>query len=889
MSAPLPPPPPRADRFLAWFCDPDLLPDIQGDLHELYHLRAEAEGEMRARLRFWVDVVRSFRLYALRRPYSSNRAIGPIMWKNYLVVALRTLNKHRFYSALNIAGLAIGLAVCLLIFLFVRDERSYDTFFSAADRIVRVNAVFQTQDTYSEEARLAYPAADLLARDFPEVEEATRLVQIGQNQLLVYETERHYEPSVFFADSNFFAVFDFPFVAGNPATALQQPGSVVLTESVARKYFGDTDPIGATIRYNDRADLTVTGLLRDLPSNTHFTLGVLISRTSVTSIFGANIYQPLAQWGWPSTYTYLRLPEGYDWELLQAKLPAFMDRNEAQDALSLQLQPLTDLHLHSQRELEMKANGSATQVYAFTALALLILLIACINFMNLSTARATLRTREVGMRKVVGARRGQLIGQFLSESVLTTAVALLLALGLVHVALPAFSDFVGKDLAVGYLQDPWLLLTLAGLMLVVGLGAGSYPAFYLSAAQALAVLRGQGGLGRSSGAVRKGLVVTQFAISIILVVVTGVVYLQMQYAFSMDAGYEREQVIVVTGLNRVPDMDAYQTLRSELEQHAGIARVTAAQLMPTDRVFSGTAFRALGVESEEPFFFRVNQVDYDYFETLDIDLVAGRSFSEDFGTDQAPLPSEENPTTEGAIILNEAAVEKVGWASPEAALGQVLTLGRQQGTVRYTVVGVARDIHFASLHSAIEPMAYYLTAGLSQLAVRARTNDLNSVLTHLDETWNAVVPGFPITRTFLDDDFSALYAQEARTAQALTLFAGFALLVACLGLLGLAAFTAERRRKEIGVRKVMGASAQDVVVLLSWDFTKLVLLANLIAWPLAYLAARRWLDAFAYHIDLGLGLFVGAGFVAFLLAALTVGWQAFRAAQVNPATVIRDA
>ncbi len=807
------------------------------------------------------------------------------MLKNYVLIAYRTLVKHRFYSAINILGLAIGLAVCLLIFLFVQDERSYDRHFAEAEQIYRVRATFEKQQVHSEEARVAYLAADLLKQDFPEIVHAVRLIGIDQGPLFVREERRFYETHFFFADSNFFEVFDVPFLLGDPATALHEPSSIVLTESVARKYFDDADPLGQTLSYDDRVDLTVTGVIEDLPHNTHFNFDMLASHGSMVPVYGEDIRQPLGNWSWPSTFTYLLLTPEADAVALEAKLPEFMTRNEGQAALSLFLQPVQDIHLRSHLELEMQPNGDIAQVYTFSAIALLILLIACINFMNLATARATLRAKEIGMRKVVGARRSQIVVQFLGQSLLMTFVALGIALILVQVALPIFNTFLGKALSVGYIENPLMLPGLLALALVVGAGAGLYPAFYLSGARIQSVLRGTASSGLRGGLIRKVLVVTQFAISIVLIVATGLVYAQMQYARSLPLGYEKDQMVIVSGFDRVDD-EAYETLRNQLLQHTTIREVTRSSLIPTDNLFSGTNFRLPGqAEDDDPLFYRINPVNHEFFDAFGIEMVAGRAFSRDFSTDRISQPSEEDSTRAGALILNESAAAKAGW-TPEQALGKTLFLN----DITFTVVGVAKDIYFSSIHHEIEPLVYFVSSGgRDNLTIKISTSDLPATLAYIDETWAAVVPTYPITRTFLDDRFDAMYLQEERTGTVITYFALFAVVIACLGLLGLAAFTAEQRTKEIGVRKVLGASIGNIVVLLTKEFTKLVGIAFVVAAPVAYFATDWWLQDFVYRLDIfqAWWIFALAGLAALVIACLTVSYQSTRAALADPVKSLR--
>lgn len=884
-------PPRLAERLLYRYVKRQRVDDIAADLEDLYVARANRRSLLHAQYRYWQDVMSICMRRSFREPRSSfdyEHEKGPTMFKNYFLVAYRTIAKHRLYSAINVFGLAIGLAVCMLIFLFVQDEVSYDKQFAQAENIHRVTAIFEAQQVHSEEARITYPVADLMKNDFPEVVHAVRLIGIGNSSLFSRDEKRFYEENFFFADSNFFAVFDVPFLDGDPVTALQEPASIVLTESKAIKYFENTDPMGQILTLDNGTDFTVTGVIADLSRNTHFSFDMLASRGSIASVYGPEMLEDLRRsWGWPSTYTYVQLTPDADPAALQAKLPEFMERNEGQEELSLYLQPLTDIHLYSHLELEMAANGDIVQVYTFSAIALLILLIACINFINLATARSTLRAREVGMRKVVGANRGQLIVQFLGQSVLMTFIALGIALIMVQLALPVFNSFLGKSLAIGFLSNPIVPLAIVGLGLSVGIIAGIYPAFYLSGARIQSVLRNTTERGLSSGLMRKILVVTQFAISIVLVVATGVVFAQMKYAQTLPVGYDRDQMVVVSGMDRLEGEENFETLRNALVQNPNVRAVTSSSLVPTDALFSGTGFRTPGMsEEDEPHFLRTNPVGYEFFETFGIELGAGRAFSRDFSTDPISVPPEEGAEDQGrtgALILNEAAAAKIGW-TPEEAIDKTLILG----DITLNIIGVAKDIHYASVRYAIEPVVYFLRPTGRNMTVKVAATNLSETLAFIDQTWAEVVPAYPITRTFLDDRFSALYEQEQRQGTIFTYFAMLAVLIACLGLMGLAAFTAERRRKEIGVRKVLGASVRDIVIMFSWDFSKLVLLANLIAWPVAYFAMKAWLSEFAYQTELGLGLFLLASLLAFGVALFTVGWQARRAAVMNPVYAIRD-
>ncbi|GAB5521340.1 MAG: ABC transporter permease [Rhodothermales bacterium] len=874
------------ERVLRTCIDPDLIDEILGDLAERHARRASNSSF--PNLLYLLEAL-GFLRPAFWRPAPRHLLQQhTMMWKNYLLIATRTLRKQKLYTAINVFGLALGIAVCLLIALYVHDDLGYDRQWNDADSIYRIAAIFEAGDVYSEEARLAYPAADLLEADFPEVEEALRLIRIDDRPLVTYEERRYYEDHMLFADSNFFAVFDQPLVSGNPETALRQPSSVVISESVAQRYFGTANPIGRILQYDGRADLTVTGVMRDLPAQTHLAVDLIASATSLAGVFGEGIYNNLGSWGWPSTYTYVKLTPGTSAEGFAAKLPEFMDRNEAQDALTLMVQPLTDIHLRSNILLEMKTNGNLTNVLALIAVAVLILLIACFNFMNLATARATLRTREVGVRKAIGAHVSQITVQFLSQAVLTALLALLVAVVLARLALPAFNAFTGKALSMGFADQPALWPIVVVFVLLVGVGAGAYPAFVLARAHMVDSLKGTA-LGRTrSGWVRQGLVIVQFAASILLVIGTLVVLGQMRYAHSLPLGYEKDQVVLLSDVRAVGEA-TLPTLRDRLRQHPQIVAVTQASTVPTEDLFAGTNFDVVGAPTDdEGVFLRINFVDAMFFETMGVSMAAGRSFSDDFPGDLRVRPTEEQPHNTASVILNRAALSKLGWTPDEALTSGGLRLGNEETSTTFQIVGVTEDAHFSSVHTAVEPMAYLFQPNRgNQLALRLTGTDIAGTLGFIDATWSELVPTYPIQRTFLDDEFEAAYRAEVDAAQLLTVSAGLAVLVACLGLLGLAAFMAERRRREIGVRKVLGASERDIVLMLAWTFTKLVLVANLIAWPLGYVFARTWLADFAYQVPIHAGWFLGAGVLALLVAGITVSLQAFWAARVDPVRALQ--
>jgi putative ABC transport system permease protein len=810
------------------------------------------------------------------------------MLNNYLKIAWRNIVGNPLFSAINIIGLSIGLACCIIITLFVRYETSFDRHWNDADRIYRV-----TRDFFSNNLKLAAvapPIAPLLKEDFPEIEDITRLLATGQVSI-GRDGETFIEENVAIADPNVFDMFNLRFVSGDPETALARPTDMVLTERAAERYFGGEDPVGQTLRFMDQVDVTITAVIEDLPDNTHMAFGLLGSMHAVPLMLGPD---QLENWGSNNYYTYLRLPPGYDADELESRLPAFLDKHRGEgdsEGNALNLQRLTDIHLKSNRDAEWKANGSSTVVYTFSAVALVVLMIACINFMNLTTARSTQRAREVGIRKVVGAKRNQLIIQFLGESILLTAFAMLLALALVEMVLPYFAAFLEKPLTFSVV-DPAVLPILLGGVVVVGLLAGSYPAFYLSQFRPVEVLKGSAS-GSGSVFLRKALVVFQFATSIALLIATGVVIAQMQYARNIDLGYDKSRNLV-TRLPFFADLwETYEPLKAELETHPDILSVVYSSRVPGMRNLDGSGYIPEGMQVTMDNVYGLSdiKVDYQWFEHYDVEFLAGRSFREN--ERRVEMPTDENPVTKGAAVLNESAARRFGWA-PEEAIGKIIRqpMSRELDVfVDREIVGVIPDIHFASLHNEMKATVYAEpnpNYGRS-ISIKLAPGNPQDAIEHFEAVWSRILPADPVRWEFLDDNFDALYRSEGRQARLFAMFSGLAIFVAVLGLFGLASFTTERRTKEIGIRKVMGASVKDIVLLLTSDFTKLVLVANVIAWPVAYYFMNDWLNRFVYKAPFAewAWLFIAGALAALAVAWLTIAIQAGKAAQARPVLALR--
>ena len=808
------------------------------------------------------------------------------MLTNYLKIAWRNLIRNKVFSAINITGLALGMATCLLIGLYVLHEMSYDRFHDKADQIVRVTFRANMNGNKINEASVMPPTAQTLRRDYPEVLDATRL-RIAGALMLTKNGNTVRENAVAYADSNFFGVFSFPLLAGNPKTALRQPNTVVITDAMARKYFGDANPIGKTLRpKNSDTVLDVTGVMADFPGNSHMHFDFLLSMAGLDEA-------RVNSWMQSEFFTYLVLPKEYDYRKLEAKLPLVVEKymgpevqqafgmsfakfREAGNDLGLRLQPLTDIHLHSDFASDLSPSGDVRYVYGFGAIALFMLLIAAFNFMNLSTAGATKRAGEVGIRKVMGSVRSALVEQFLVESLLLTAIALVLAVGLVLLALPAFNAMTNHTLALNFLTTPGLLPGLVAFGLVVGILAGSYPAFFLSSFKPIAVLKGGAGrvtTGRQRISLRSTLVVVQFCLSFLLIVGTVVVSQQLNFIRHAKLGYDKARVLVIHETGRLGKNEP--VFRQQLLRDSRVLNASISGYVPAGPSYNNN-FLVYGDNRVGQYVKGIRyDVDERYVPTLGMTMAAGRNFSPAFGTDSA------------GIILNETAAEQMGWGNQ--AVGHTVTRPNNDGSQNtYTVIGVVRNFHFKSLHERIAPLMMTLGNNTGTVLIKAKTGDVADLLKSIGDEWNVFAVDAPFAYSFLSDDFNAVYRAEQQTGRVLGLFAGLTIFIACLGLFGLATFTAQQRTKEIGVRKVLGASVGSIIALLSKDFLKLVLIAIVIASPLAWYIMNRWLQNFAYKITIDWWVFALAGLLAVGIALLTVSFQSVRAALMNPVKSLRS-
>lgn len=813
------------------------------------------------------------------------------MLKNFFTIAFRNCWRNKATSLIHIAGLGLGIATFLLIVLFVQHERSYDRYNKKADRIVRVDFHGKMNGGETREATVMPPVAAAMKRDFPEVEVATRLVNQGVHRI-TYGDKTLREDAMAFVDSNFFQVFTLPLIEGDPRTALLHPNSAVITKAMARKFFGNADPMGKVLEFRDDSmAMTVTGVIDKVPANAHFHFELFASMAGYADSRSTS-------WMTSGYYTYLVLPAGYDPKRLEAKLPSLVEKymgpqlkaslgvtlsqfRAGGNSLGFELQRLTDIHLHSNLSGEIEPPGDIRYVYIFSAVGIFMLLIACINFINLSTAGAGKRAREVGIRKVLGSVRGQLISQFLIESLLLTFVGTAIAIALLYFSLPLFNQIAGQELSLNWSGAIWLIPTILGIVLATGVLAGLYPAFFLSAFNPVTVLKGLFTPGGKSATLRSTLVTFQFVISICLIIGTAIVYQQLSYIQHKKLGYDRDQVLVVQESFWLQNNQDY--FRHELAEDPRIVSVSASAYLPAGQTNNSVFICYPDGRRNDLMYSSQYSVDEQYIPTLGMQVIAGRNFSRAFPSDST------------AALINETAAIKLGWITPgrpydpAALLGHLVTQKDNNGTgISYHVIGLVRDFNFRSLHDLITPLVMTYNPGMEgNFIVKTRTKDLAGLVSTMEKEWTALKPGMPFSYSFLDDRFNKTYTFEQHIGLTLGIFAGLTIFVACLGLFGLATFTAERRTKEIGIRKVLGASSASIIGLLSKEFVRLVTIAFLIAAPIAWLVMDHWLRDFPYRITIGWWVFALAALLAIVITLLTVGLRALRAALANPADSLR--
>ncbi|OQP52638.1 ABC transporter permease [Niastella yeongjuensis] len=802
------------------------------------------------------------------------------MFRHYFQIAWRNLLKRKFYTLINVAGLAIGMTCCVLISVYLYHENSYDRYHTKRDRLYRVVQTFRTSEpgaTMVAPTPQDYqvwgcaPVGPALQADFPEIEKVVQFMS-PNGMLLQQGDKRVQQDNLLFMDSTAFDVFSWKMIYGDPHTALTAPFSIVLTKSVAQKFFGNSNPVGQALRVNNEANIMVTGVMEDLPPNSQFTFNGLISMTTMhkyrEEIFG--------WWGYVDFYTYLLLKENTDIKSLQAKADDFVRRHNATDrGYSIKFEKMTDAYLHSQATRQPGPTGSMLNVYLFLCIAIFIMLIACINFMNLSTARSLERAREVGVRKVLGVRPKSLMWQFLFESILLSLAAAIIAMALAKPGIALIEELSGKEIAYVNFFNPWIFVAMVVFAVVVGLGAGIYPAWFLSGFRAITVLKGKFNPASGNISLRKVLVVFQFTLSIALIAGTIIVFNQLKFLNRQDLGFQKEQMVVINFEGDGKVQNNIESIKKAIADQPGVISVAASRAVPGE--FLPNAYT--GVQATDgQMSFRgplIYEIDFDFIPVYHIPLVAGRPYSRSYLTDSAQ-----------GMVINEAAAKLYGYSNPADAVGKKFDQWGRKGTI----IGVVKDFNFRSLHQAVEPLTlrYGYPDNLARISVTIKGDNIPATLAHIRTTWDKMAPQRPFMYHFLDESFGAQYEADQHFGQLFTFFSCLAIIIACLGLLGLSTFMAQQRVKEIGVRKVLGSSVSGIVVLLSKDFIKLVLVAIVIAVPLCTWAMNEWLKDFAYRISIGPIVFFEAGIITVAVALLTIAWQSVKAARANPVQSLRN-
>lgn len=792
------------------------------------------------------------------------------MIKNYFLLAIKNFRKQKMFSLINILGLTIGITCCLMIFLFVMNEFSYDNFHKNGKDIYRVMRVGNNNGQVNNIPYLSPLYAPTLQHDYPDAIKGSLRV-MPDNDLVAYNNISFNEKKIYLTDSNFFQFFSFHLIKGNPETVLNNPLSIVMTVSTAKKYFGNEDPIGKVVDFNKKMRLTVTGIAADVPANSHldFDMVVPISNWQNEPWF--------KQWPDNNLFGYVQLNPNVNPDNLIKQFPSFMDKylgefyKENGFKMGLTMHPLRDIYFEGESPFDNVRHGSKKMVYIFMSIALLILVIACINFMNLATARATDRSKEVGLRKVLGAVRSQLASQFLLESILFATVATILAVLLLQAIMPAYTNFLGYELPA-YWSNPYLYVFMLGVIVVVGLLAGSYPALLMSSFSPIQSLKGKFRVGKHGAFFRKALVIFQFAISVLLIVSVTIVMKQMHYVRTADLGFDKQQSMIVR-IDNGTIYDHKEQFKHELEADPNVKTVSLMTGEPGG-FHDMYSFEVEGKPGEK-LLMNTEFSDFEYAKALGLKVIAGRDFSPEFPTDSTD-----------AVIINESAAAKLGY-TPQQAVGTWLRNPGRDSLPR-TIVGVVKDFHFTSLKEPIGPLVVSTKAGDRRLAlVKLKTADLPAAIKRIKKVYTSVAPDFPFEYTFLDEKFNKLYKSEIKQETLLGIFSIIAICIACLGLFGLASYTAIKRTKEIGIRKVIGSSAKNIVFLLSKDLLQPVLIGTLIAVPAGYFIMQKWLQGFAYRTEISWWLFVVAFLVAISIALVTVSFQAIKAAVANPVKSLR--
>ncbi len=837
---------------------------------ELYGERVEEMGKRKADIKFIVDVLLLFRPGIIKK-FEEYQLVNPYgMYRNYLKISFRVFNKERMYSLINVSGLALGFTCCLLIFLFIKDELSYDDFHQDKDQIYRVASAYMRQGKWEPYSSNSWRTAELIQANFGEIKQMVRIRDDAE--VIEYGDKHIIERGIAYVEENFFDVFNFPLVEGNPAEALKGTNKVVISESTAAKYFDTEEAMGKVFEAGDGAfQLQVSGVMKDMPSNSHFHFDFLISGETQRQVSPPELFTHV---GWDSQYVYIKTEPGVDPSDIEARFPDFINDNLGlftADNFKLFLQPLTSIHLESNNGLEIEPNGSLKNVYIFSVIAVFILVIACINYMNLTTARSLRRAKEVGMRKVLGAKRADLVSQFLTESFMMTFLAVTIAFVLSILVLDLFNRFAGKAISHHLLFQPEIISILLLAFVGIALVSGSYPSLILSSFRPLNSMKGSDNTGKSGFVFRKGLVVLQFVISIGLIAATVIVFQQWSFLKTKDLGINKEMMVTIP--LQTMDRDQLDVFKNELFKNTSIKKVGTSNMKMPGWISNSTPYKAQDevVDEEAGKTMKIIRVDMDFLAAVEAEIIDGRDFSREFPSDLT-----------SSVVLNASAVAQLEWEEP---IGKWIELNGQ----KYTVVGLVKDFHFESLLREIPPTIFIPSSDWLHYAyVRIGNENMQASLEHMEKVYSAFVTNRDFSYSFMNEDMERQYLAEEKFAQIFSIFTVLAIIIACLGTFGLISFAAERKSKEIGIRKVMGASVGNVTFLLVGEFVLLLLVASIIAWPLTWYFLSNWIESFIYRTPIGTTPFVLATVLAACIVTATTGFRAMKAALANPIDSLRD-
>ena len=865
-------PPAFAWWMLNLLCRPDKRETCHDEFEEVYRMIEEEDGIFRARIWYVIQILKIIKGKLFNLQYWSLS-----MFKNYIKITFRNILRNKGYSMINISGLALGIASAMLLFSYVNYELSFDKYHEKADRIYRIVVRGRMAGEDYDNAKIPATMTPLLLSDYPEIENTVRFTSEIFN-MFRYRDKKFYEPRFMYADSSVFKVFSYSLIKGDYSTALKAPNTIVLTQETAYKYFGDEDPMGKMIRLNDEADLAVTGIMKSPPDNSHLKFDMLISFETFIK-YSSWAARSLTSF---NSYTYIILKEGIDSDHFKKKCVDFFDKHIGEQfkstggELSCRLQPLTSIHLHSDLQNDNPENTSIIYVYTFIVIAILILLVACINYINLSTARSVIRAKEIGVRKVLGAFKGQIIRQFIGESFFYEFLALLFGITLVIVTLPLFRELSGQPLTIDFFIQPLFWIELVLIMGFVCIIAGGYPAFLLSGFKPVKTLKGIFHTDRKNSLFRNILVLFQFTVLTALVIITVGILSQLNFIKERNLGFDKDQLLYIKFQNNHSDNDNrinwINSLKAELVTLDGVIHGSLSNHVPSNGYFRGQ-FNPEGFPENQIFNMETYLIDDDFLSTYGIDLGEGRGFSKKFTND-----------AENAVIINETAARQFGWENP---VGKSILRLSKYGNQDYHVIGMVKDFHSRTLHHSIEPMIFQKFDDFHSLTLRLKTENIAHTMKLIEKKWRAFEPDHPFEFFFLDDYFNSLYKTEVNLGKIVRIFTFLAVCIGCLGLFGVMSFMTAQRTKEIGIRKTVGASVTNISLLLTKEFIKWVVLANLFAWPIAYLALNRWLQNFAYKTEVGWGIFIFSGFVSLLIAIITIGHRVLKAAKTNPVESLR--